>query len=192
MSITTPNMTRKIYVLRIGHRPGRDKRITTHVALVARAFGANGFLLADIADHALEAKIRKVCETWGGGWFHIETGVDPIRTVRNWKRGDGVVVHLTMYGIHVDDVINEIRECGRDLLVIVGASKVPPIYYELADYNVAVGHQPHSEVAALAIFLDRFYRGSELHFIFPDAKVRIEPSAKGKRVRVIGSAKESG
>ena len=28
-------------VLRIGHRPERDKRITTHVALTARAFGAS-------------------------------------------------------------------------------------------------------------------------------------------------------
>ena len=40
----------KVYVLRIGHRPGRDKRITTHVALVARAFGANGFILGDTCD----------------------------------------------------------------------------------------------------------------------------------------------
>ncbi|WP_192806472.1 RNA methyltransferase [Saccharolobus islandicus] len=31
-----------IYVLRLGHRPARDKRVTTHVILVARAFGAKG------------------------------------------------------------------------------------------------------------------------------------------------------
>ena len=34
-----------IIVLRIGHRIGRDKRITTHVALVARAFGANKIII---------------------------------------------------------------------------------------------------------------------------------------------------
>ena len=34
-----------IIVLRIGHRIGRDKRITTHVALVARAFGANEIII---------------------------------------------------------------------------------------------------------------------------------------------------
>ncbi len=28
-----------IAVLRLGHRPERDKRITTHVALTSRAFG---------------------------------------------------------------------------------------------------------------------------------------------------------
>ncbi len=189
--MTALSAGRRIYVLRIGHRPERDKRITTHVALVARAFGANGFLLADVIDRGLEARIRKLCETWGGGWFHVETGVNPTQVIRGWREEGGVVIHLTMYGLHVDDVINRIRDCGRDLLVIVGASKVPPAYYELADYNVAIGHQPHSEVAALAVFLDRFYRGSELHFIFPDAKVHIEPSAKGKRVRVVGNAEES-
>ncbi|MCC6052717.1 MAG: tRNA (cytidine(56)-2'-O)-methyltransferase, partial [Desulfurococcaceae archaeon] len=41
---------RKIYVLRYGHRPERDKRVTTHVALVARAFGASGFILGDVVD----------------------------------------------------------------------------------------------------------------------------------------------
>ena len=35
-------MVREVYVLRLGHRPQRDKRISTHVALTARAFGAKG------------------------------------------------------------------------------------------------------------------------------------------------------
>ena len=34
-----------ITILRIGHRISRDKRITTHVALVARAFGADNILV---------------------------------------------------------------------------------------------------------------------------------------------------
>ncbi|MEM2376537.1 MAG: tRNA (cytidine(56)-2'-O)-methyltransferase, partial [Sulfolobales archaeon] len=38
----------KVFVLRLGHRPLRDKRVTTHVALTARAFGANGFVLAEL------------------------------------------------------------------------------------------------------------------------------------------------
>ena len=37
-----------ITVLRIGHRISRDKRITTHVALVARAFGADNILIDSI------------------------------------------------------------------------------------------------------------------------------------------------
>jgi tRNA (cytidine56-2'-O)-methyltransferase len=34
-----------ITVLRIGHRPERDKRITTHVGLVSRAFSAEKMLV---------------------------------------------------------------------------------------------------------------------------------------------------
>ena len=171
-----------IYVLRLGHRPSRDKRITTHVGLVARAFGADGFILADINDENIVNSLRKVCEKWGRSDFKVISGVDSIKYIKEWKRRGGIVVHLTMYGLHIDDVIDRIRSMGKDLLVIVGAEKVPRIYYELADYNVAIGHQPHSEVSALAIFLDRYYEGSELRFIYSDAELCIEPSPKGKRV----------
>ncbi len=171
----------RVYVLRLGHRPERDKRITTHVGLVARAFGANGFILADICDEHVMESIRGVLERWGGR-MHLECGVPGKRYVREWKRGGGEVIHLTMYGLHVDDVIDEIRESPRPKLVVVGAEKVPWFYYEEADYNVAIGNQPHSEVAALAVFLDRLYMGEELRMEFPGARLRILPSPRGKRV----------
>ncbi len=171
----------RVYVLRLGHRPERDKRITTHVGLVARAFGANGFILADICDEHVMDSIRGVLERWGGR-MHLECGVPGKRYVREWKRSGGEVIHLTMYGLHVDDVIDEIRESPRPKLVVVGAEKVPWFYYEEADYNVAIGNQPHSEVAALAVFLDRLYMGEELRVEFPGARLRIVPSPRGKRV----------
>ena len=37
-------MGERLDVLRLGYRNGRDPRITTHLALVARAMGADGFL----------------------------------------------------------------------------------------------------------------------------------------------------
>ncbi len=172
----------KIYVLRIGHRPSRDKRVTTHVGLVARAFGASGFILGDVHDESVVKSLLKVCTLWGGSSFYVESGVNSLSYVKMWKRMGGLVIHLTMYGLHVDDVIEEIRSKGKDLLIVVGASKVPREYYELADYNVAIGHQPHSEVAALAIFLDRYFKGNELRFIFSDAKLYVIPSPKGKLV----------
>ena len=43
----------EIYILRLGHRPERDKRITTHVALTARAFGAKGIFVST-KDEVLE------------------------------------------------------------------------------------------------------------------------------------------
>ncbi len=171
----------KVYVLRLGHRPARDKRITTHVGLVARAFGANGFVLADVCDEKVMGSLRGVLERWGGV-MELACGVNGRRYVLDWKRMGGEVVHLTMYGLHVDDVIDEIRRSRRPKLIVVGAEKVPPFYYEAADYNVAIGNQPHSEVAALAIFLDRLYGGRELRIEFPGAKLRIIPSPRGKRV----------
>ena len=171
----------RVYVLRIGHRPERDKRVTTHVALVARAFGANGFILADVCDDSVMNSIEKVLKTWGGD-MHLECGVSGRSYVERWRRGGGEVIHLTMYGLHVDDVIAEIRASPKPKLIVVGAEKVPPYYYEAADYNVAIGNQPHSEVSALAVFLDRLYEGKELRYEFPNARLRIVPSPRGKRV----------
>lgn len=164
-----------ITILRIGHRISRDKRITTHVALVARAFGADNILI-DNEDKKIEETIRSTCSRFGGD-FKIETGIDRKKIIKNW---DGAVVHLTMYGDELDKSINKIDKT-KDLLIIVGAEKVPPQIYEMADFNVSAGNQPHSEVAALAIFLDRLNDGRWLNKQFK-GKIEILPSDKGKKV----------
>ncbi|MEN2999995.1 MAG: tRNA (cytidine(56)-2'-O)-methyltransferase [Acidilobaceae archaeon] len=167
----------KVYVLRLSHRPERDKRVTTHVALVARAFGANGFVLETCDDHVLES-IRKTLRAWGGE-MHLECGVDGLSYASSWE---GDVVHLTMYGIPVERVIETIASSTRPKLVVVGSEKVRREFYEIAHYNVAIGNQPHSEVSALAIFLDRLYRGQWTNIQYKEAKLRVVPSARGKRV----------
>lgn len=172
----------RVYVLRLGHRVGRDKRITTHVGLVARAFGANGFILGDVCDESVLSSLRKVMEIWGGS-MHIECGVDSKKYVSSWRSSGGEVVHLTMYGLLLDDVIDEIRSSPKPKLVVVGAEKVERYFYENADYNIAVGSQPHSEVSALALFLDRLYRASWTQIEFEGAKLRVVPSRRGKRVQ---------
>ena len=164
-----------ITILRIGHRISRDKRITTHVALVARAFGADNILI-DTEDKKIEETIRSTCNRFGGD-FKIETGVDRKKIIKNW---DGTVVHLTMYGDELNNSINKIDK-NKNLLVIVGAEKVPPQIYNMADFNVSVGNQPHSEVAALAIFLDKYTGGIWQKKKF-DGKIEIIPSDKGKKV----------
>lgn len=168
-------------VLRIGHRMGRDNRITTHVGLVARAFGANEIVLAGKVEDSIVESLNKVVETWGGP-FKVSRVDDGIKFMRRWKRENGIIVHLTMYGLPVDSVIDEIRSDERKKLVVVGAEKVPWSVYELADWNIAIGNQPHSEVSALAIFLDRYFQGRELNKLFSDAKIRIVPQARGKKV----------
>lgn len=170
----------KIVVLRMGHRPQRDKRVTTHVALVARAFGADGLILADVRDERVERSVRKVVELWGGDFF-IQSGIPWRKAVNEWHANGGMVVHLTMYGLPLDEVLPKLR--GRDLLVAIGAEKVPGEIFELADLNVAVGNQPHSEVAALAVLLDRVFEGAELKRQFDGAKLRIIPMEKGKNVQ---------
>lgn len=164
-----------VVVYRYGHRLERDKRITTHVALSARAFGADGIVI-DRKDKKLEENIRKVVERFGGEFF-IESGIEWKKFFREWR---GKIVHLTMYGERIEDVIEEIRK-SKDILIVVGAEKVPPEFYEIADYNVAIGNQPHSEVASLAIFLHFLNEGGWMKKDF-DGVLKILPAKKGKKV----------
>jgi len=52
----------------------------------------------------------------------------------------------------------------------------------LADCNISIGNQPHSEIAALAIFLDRLFEGKQFDKGFSDGKMKIIPAEKGKNV----------
>ena len=172
----------EIVVLRLGHRPERDKRITTHVGLVGRALGAKGMLLAS-NDKGIERSIREVTRNWGGDFF-VKTGVDWREEVKNWKKKGGKVCHLTMYGENILDVIGELRESAEKIMVVVGAEKVPYEVFEAADWNIAVGSQPHSEIAALALFLDYLQQGKELKAKFAGAKLEIVPQRRGKEMKV--------
>jgi tRNA (cytidine56-2'-O)-methyltransferase len=165
-------------VLRIGHRPERDQRVTTHVGLTARALGAEGMYLA-ADDKGVVQSIADVVDNWGGV-FYCQDKVKWRRCILDWKKEGGSVVHLTMYGLNLPDVIGKIR--GEDkVLVVVGAEKVPGEIFGLADYNVAVTSQPHSEIASLAVFLDNLFCGKEFKNEFSGAKIRIIPSRAGKK-----------
>ena len=170
----------ELAVLRLGHRPGRDERTTTHVGLTARALGADRVVFANEAASRRDT-IADITDRFGGP-FAVETTDEPRRYIREWS---GTVVHLTMYGLPIQDVETEIRtafEGGSDLLVVVGAEKVPFEVYEEADHNVAVTNQPHSEIASLAVFLDRLFEGAELDREWADADRTVVPQAEGKRV----------
>jgi tRNA (cytidine56-2'-O)-methyltransferase len=186
---------REVVVLRYGHRPGRDDRMTTHVGLTARALGADRVIFPDNAGQSAET-VRDITDRFGGP-FAVELREDQKAIVRDWA---GVVVHLTMYGEQVQEVEGEIREAvglpdeaaaadaardptaPRDLLVVVGGEKVPWALYERADFNVGVTNQPHSEVAGLAVFLDRLFEGDELDREWVDADRRVMPEPTGKTV----------
>ena len=169
-----------IAVLRIGHRLVRDDRTTTHVALVSRSFGCNILYMTDVNDD-IKSTIDDVNNRWGyASNFKIEIVKNWRNTILNWKKNGGIVIHLTMYGLNVDDIISKIKNSSNDILIIVGAEKVPSEVYKLSDYNIAVGNQPHSEISALAIVLDRIYDGKQLKLNFKSAKMKIIPSIKEK------------
>lgn len=163
-----------IVVLRLGHRPKRDQRVTTHVALTARALGADEIWVST-EDEGLERTVKGVVDRFGGR-FKIKTGVDWRKAVKAWK---GDVVHLTMYGQRLSKALPAIK--SKKLMIVVGAEKVPRELYDLATHNVSVGNQPHSEVAALAIFLDRYTGGRSLDRDFR-GRLRIVPNPRGKTV----------
>lgn len=149
--------------------------MTTHVALSSRALGAKG-IYVDTEDPVLEENIRSVVQRFGGD-YSIKTGVGWKEVVKDFH---GKVVHLTMYGQRVDEALPKIPR-DEDIMIIVGAEKVPADVYQRADFNVSVGNQPHSEIAALAIFLDRFTGGQAL-YADRGGELEVVPNERGKTV----------
>jgi tRNA (cytidine56-2'-O)-methyltransferase len=179
------NDQHRIVILRWGHRPQRDVRLTTHVALTARALCASGFILSDVEDPNIAETIRKITVRWGGT-FQFEMGTSWKKAVHEWRAKGGIVVHLTAYGenIQTSDVLPRIKGLRKDILLLIGSQKVPGEFYSsnVSDFNVSVGNQPHSECSALAIFLDRYFEGEELAKDFEKAKIKIVPKERGKEV----------
>jgi tRNA (cytidine56-2'-O)-methyltransferase len=89
-----------------------------------------------------------------------------------------------MYGEWIQEVENKIRTAhtSNSVLVVVGSQKVPFDVYDAADYNVGVTNQPHSEVAGLAVFLDRLFQGRELAREWTGGEKRVLPMETGKKV----------
>ncbi len=170
----------KIYVLRMGHRLHRDFRTTTHCALVARAFGANGIIISGDRDDDISKTMQKINASWGGN-FKAEYEKNWKKVIGNWKADGGYVILSTMYGINLPKAVSNIKH-GKDTLIVIGSEKMPSEVFHMADINVAVTSQPHSEVAALALILDRLFEGRELDKKFKGATIKIKPQEKGKKV----------
>jgi tRNA (cytidine56-2'-O)-methyltransferase len=127
-----------IDVVRIGQRVVRDDRVTTHVALVSRGFGAEKIYMTEV-NPEIKDTLDKINKTWGGN-FEVEF-IDKWKTVVKQKKDEGFkIVHLSMYGESINDVQESIG-AEKNLLIVVGAEKVPREIYEMADYNVGVGRQ---------------------------------------------------
>lgn len=170
-----------IEVLRIGQRLVRDDRVTTHVALVSRSFGAERIYMTEV-NPEIRDTLDKINKTWGGD-FEVEFIEKWKPIVKKKKEENFKIVHLTMYGEKINDAQKELQK-EEKLLIVVGAEKVPREVYELADYNIGIGSQPHSEISALAVLLDRIQDGTQFEKAFPNAKRKIVPTKNGKNVEV--------
>jgi len=177
----------EIEVLRLGHRLGRDPRITTHLALVSRAMGANSFVLSGDEDEKLFSNIDSVNERFGYG-LSCRYEKSPMRMLREIANSDEeskpIIIHLTMYGEPFKKVIPNIPK-DKPVVVVVGGAKVPGELFKVSDFNLAVGNQPHSEVAALALFLDSWTDGEGFNREFSEPQLVISPSKSGKDVKEV-------
>jgi tRNA (cytidine56-2'-O)-methyltransferase len=177
----------EIEVLRLGHRLGRDPRITTHLALVSRAMGASKFVLAGDEDEKLFSNIHSVNERFGHG-LSCRYEKSPMRMLREIANSDEeskpIIIHLTMYGEPFKEVIPNIPK-DKPVVVVVGGAKVPGELFKVSDFNIAVGNQPHSEVAALALFLDSWTDGEGFNREFSEPQLVISPSKSGKDVKEV-------
>ena len=168
-----------IKVLRLNHRQARDKRVTTHCGLVSRAFGAGEFILSGEKDESVLKSLETTSKAWGGD-FKVSYETKWRAFIKSEKERGSLIVHLSMYSEKLSDALPKIKARKKDLVLVVGSAKVPADLYHLADYNVAVGNQPHSEVAALAVFLHEYFQGKELEKEFKGGKISLKPSIKGK------------
>lgn len=169
-----------IEVLRLDHRIHRDPRISTHLALISRAFGASKIYYSGDKDSGMEETVNKITDEFGGP-FSIEHIKDEFKFIKE-KKKNNKIVHLTVYGLKVQEEIKNIKKFDN-ILVIVGGSKVPGEIYGLADFNIAVTQQPHSELAALTIFLDKYFDSKELDKKFSNPKSIVMPQKQGKLVK---------
>ncbi|MFX0116533.1 MAG: tRNA (cytidine(56)-2'-O)-methyltransferase [Candidatus Hodarchaeota archaeon] len=175
-----------VTVFRLEHRKRRDQRLTTHIFLTARALGADQGIFSGDQDESLIQTISKLVDDWGGAFALSWTS--------NWKgflqeqKSAGTrIIHLTMYGRPLQEGLawlKDPKQHVKSAMVVVGGPKVPGEIYDLADLNISVGNQPHSEVAALAILLYEWFGKSQL-YINRHGKKRIIPSAAGKEMKIL-------
>ncbi|MEM4327225.1 MAG: tRNA (cytidine(56)-2'-O)-methyltransferase [Candidatus Diapherotrites archaeon] len=169
----------KINVLRYGHRHVRDFRVTSHCCLVARAFGVEKIEIIGEKDTKIIETLTSINEKWGDT-CKIEFFENWKERLKFYKKLGFTIIHLTMYGIPIQEIEKEIKT-KKNILVIIGSQKVEREVYEMSDYNISITTQPHSEIAALAVFLDRVQEGKELTKQF-NGKIKIIPTPKGKKI----------
>ena len=174
---------KNIILFRYGHRLERDKRVTTHCGLVSRAFGANEMFYSGQEDNTIEDNINSITERFGGT-FKVSYEKNYMKKLEELKKTHKII-HLTMYGLNFKEFEKTAKKLDK-VVIVIGSQKVPKEIYDIADYNISVANQPHSEIAALAITLDRLnpqYLDKDFDKKNFKGKIKITPSNEGKIVK---------
>ncbi len=169
-----------VEILRLSHRIYRDKRISSHIALTCRAFNCSKMYYSGQKDSSLENTLIEINKRFGSG-FQIEYTKNPEKLIEEKKKNNYKIIHLTMYGIPIKNKIKGVRKYKK-ILIIIGSEHVPGVYYKISDFNISITNQPISELSALTIFLHEYFQGEELNTGFENAKMKIMPSEKGKKI----------
>ena len=165
-------------ILRLSHRIARDKRISTHLALTARAFLADKMYYSGDKDTSLESSTEKLNKKFGST-LAIEHVKDPVKLVKEKKAKNYKIIHLTMYGLELKAELPKIKKF-RNLLILIGSEHVPFEFYNLADINLSITNQPHSELSALALLLYELRKDKILQY--KNAQLKIKPCKLGKKI----------
>ena len=178
-----------VTIFRVGHRISRDKRITTHLALVSRAFGASGIIIAGEKDEKIIKSVEKVVTEWGGDFTIKFIPFEEWKLfLDEWVEKQKQIIHLTMYGENLPTFqhnkafleLKSSQQLLNELLLVVGGEKVPAKVFQYANWNIAISNQPHSEVGSLAVFLNTLI-SNPLEIQFNNPLRKIHPSIKGKK-----------
>lgn len=145
------------------------------ICLTARAFGASSVVLTS-SSHEINSKLKRFCNSvankWGGNFS--------VQFISNWKsyissKTNYKTVYLTRYGISIQKQQYSIRSY-KNVLLIISTDKERPELNKISDFNISITAQPHSSIAAMAIFLNMYYAGRELSLNFSKAQYKVVPS----------------
>ena len=73
-------------VIRLGHRVDRDRRMTSHLGLTARALGANGMIIFGDRDSSIVQTLSGVSERFGGK-FTSRFEKNPMGYLKKFRMG---------------------------------------------------------------------------------------------------------
>ncbi|MEM3841088.1 MAG: hypothetical protein QXN59_00100 [Candidatus Micrarchaeaceae archaeon] len=161
-----------IIVLVVG-KPNYENMLD--ICLTARALGASSAVFT-ISNPQLISRLKRSCSVvakkWGGNFS--------VQFTSNWKgylesRRNYKTVHLTRYGIPVQKRLYTLRSY-KNIIIAISTTKELKSMCTVADFNISITSQPHSSIAAMAIFLNQYFAGRELSLNFSNAKFKVLPS----------------